>query len=200
MKTSLQVQTRYNRLIGESTATNADSVGLSHINASILDIVNKYPFSWNITTASQVKNTALPADYNPIWGIKYAKDSDDNELTRVSIDSSINYTSGVYWLTYDTATQTYIFNSYDNATVYYYFVPTDLSGDSDKLIVPDMECVAYWAAAKNWIGDERNVQLQSLYENEAEKRVKNMYQNDLMFSEVDIEGSIVDLQDVYGNE
>jgi hypothetical protein len=70
-------------------------------------------------------------------------------------------------------------------------VPADLSGDSDVCLVPDGESVAYLAASKNWIGDERNQSLKQEYEKEAGSRIQRMYNSDFNFSEISRESSLV---------
>jgi len=46
-------------------------------------------------------------------------------------------------------------------------------------LVPDGEAVAYLAAAKMWIGDERNQALKADYEQEATARISQMYTQDI---------------------
>ena len=51
---------------------------------------------------------------------------------------------------------------------------------TDICVVIDPELVAYGAAAKNWISDERNTQLQQLYEQKYEQGIKALFIADLM--------------------
>jgi len=192
MKTFGDVQQRYNYLIGESTST-ADDAGKSHINWAILDIVNRYPFNWNIATADLTLSAgvaSLPADYNANYKLKDARivtssgADDDNVFTMIDVSERDQYTESdyVYWITYNSLANEYTFNSPTRSgtvPIYYYFVPSELSSTADYCIVPDAESVAYLAAAKNWVGDERNTQLQLDYIAEADKRIECMRINNL---------------------
>lgn len=188
------IQLRYQMLVGQPTGT-IDAFGTSNINAAIRDILNKYKFSWNlksanITLASGV--STLPADYNPHWHIHDARivvsGVDDNVFTEIQAWERSNYNDGsyVYWITYDTTTDTYIFNSLaEDATVaiVYNFIPTDLSAPADKCFVPDLEAVSYLAASKKWVGAERDTELKQVYQQEADKLILAMYVHDMQFQE-----------------
>ena len=191
--TFLQLQERLKYLIGEDGSTGADSTTTgntqkSHINAAINDIVNQFPFSWNVahadlTVTSGVAN--LPADFNPKWAIDDARDANDNVYSYVPLfDRNADTDDYVYWITYDTTGDVYVFNTnQDSATVtiYYHFIPAELTTDAGKCIVPDQEAVAYLAGAKHWISDERNEELQAKFDQEWNRRVQALYIQDLNF-------------------
>lgn len=207
--TTIQKRTAY--LMGESdyTTSNDDKTFRDdHINQSIQDIINAYPFSWNVTSEDLTLSSGtsnLATDYNPKWHLKDARiensgTSDDDIFTEVPITDRDNADTdnGVYayWITYDNSTKRYIFNSNKSSgtvTVYYYFLPETLSSDSDVSVVPDAEAVAYLAAAKMWLGDERNEKLQKNFEQEAALRIQQMYKTDQSFGPVYTQGSVVDL-------
>jgi len=190
----LQTYTRFLYLVGETDVTSITDVQKSHINAFVADICNAFPFSWNIKTADLTLAAGvanLPADFNPNWHLHDARivvTSTNNDYVFTEIDPTNRDKYGtsdyVYWITYDTTTGNYVFNSTiqtGTVTIYYYFKPATMTLDADVCIVPDGEAVAYGAAAKNWIGDERNEQLQKNYEQEAAIRIQRMYNNDLSF-------------------
>lgn len=182
MATLSTLQQRYLDLIGDSDGT-IDSFGTRNINAAINDIINRFQFYWNIadttiTTSNGVAN--LPTDYNPIWGIFDARS--DVIYTQISLTERDNYSEGdaVYWITYDTANNVYVFNSLkdETITIAYNFIPTDLTNASDVCVVPDIEAVSYLAASKNWIGAERDTELKREYEQEADKYIQAMWFRD----------------------
>ena len=181
-------------LIGETDVTAVTAVHKSHINAFIKDITNAFPFSWNMATddltlAAGVSN--LPTDYNPNWHlddvrITGSSTNDDNVFTEIDIKDRDKYgaTDYKYWITWDATNEIYVFNTLTQTgtvTIYYYFEPADLSGDTDVCVVPDGEAVAYGGASKNYIGDDENVQLKQEYEKEAASRIQRMYNQDLNF-------------------
>ncbi len=203
--TYLQIRKRTQYLRGESD-TAGETVINDHIQSAIRDILNTFPFSWNLATDDLTLSSgvaSLPADFNPIWGLYDARivgdsTSDDNIFTPLNIKDRDSYDSAsyTYWLTYDTTTNRYIFNTKTQSgtvTIFYYFYPDDLSLDADVCIIPDWEAVAYLAASKMWVGDERNIPLKQDYQAEARGRVQALYNNDLMFGPVDRQLSIVSL-------
>lgn len=211
MATFSEIQTRFLYLIGESSTSSITAIHKSHINYAVKDICNAFPFSWNLKTdtvalSSNVGN--LPTDFNPKWGlidvrvVDTTSYYDDDIFTQVAVTDRDNYSTSdhTYWITYDTSTNRYVFNSmHDNATVtiFYNFIPADMSGDSDVCVVPDAEAVAYLAASKNWVGDERNQALKADYEKEAASRIQALYNQDLNNSEKTYEYSkVVDNTDI----
>lgn len=197
--TFLQIQNRFLYLVDESTITD---IHKSHINYAVKDIVNAFNFSWNvassdITLASNVAD--LPTDYNPIWGILDARVvnsgvANDTIFVQVPIKNRDSWGSSdaKYWITYNTTTSKYVFNSpYDNSTVkvYYNFIPTDMSADGNVCIVPDGEAVAFLAASKFFLGEDQDKNIKDMYQQEASARIQRMYASDLNFSERDCEYS-----------
>ncbi len=191
-------------LIGETDVTAVTVVQKSHINAFVKDITNAFPFSWNVATDDLTLSSGtanLSADYNPNWHLEDARivggsSNDDNVFTEIDIKDRDAYgsTNYVYWITWDATNEVYVFNTpvqTGTVTIYYQFEPVDLSLDADVCIVPDGEAVAYGAAAKNWIGDERNVVLKQEYEREAANRIQRMYATDLNFGPKYLERSKV---------
>lgn len=203
MATFSDIQDRY--LILKSDAGGAiDDTGKSHINWAIKDILNAFPFSWNIkkTDLTLSSGTAsLPSDYNPTWHIDDARivnssTNDDNIFREASLgETDLSTDNYIYWITYDTSSNRYIFNSNQTSgtvQIYYHFVPSELSNDGDTCVVPDGEAVAYLAASKNWIGDERNTGLQAIYAKEAGARIQNLYTNDIKYGDIPEQGSVID--------
>ena len=188
---------------GESDVAGDVTIN-SHIAAAITDILNTYPFTWDLATANLTLagGTAnMPADFNPKWGLPDARIAgssvgSDQVFTPVPIKDRNSYASTSYpcWLTYDVTNKVYVFNTNvqtGTVTIFYQFFPATLSADNDVLLIPDGEAVAYLAASKMFIGDERNVELKTQYEMESNQRVKSLYQADLMFGAPDKELNIV---------
>lgn len=205
------IRRRYNYLIGNSDYTTTNAINDSNINAAVQDFLNLYPYTWNVatTTGSLTTGTfSVAADFNPHWHLLDARvvnsgAGDDYIFTEVPIQDRDAYQSGdyVYWLTYDTSTKRYIFNTHtQSGTVryYYYFFPDLMAASSDAAaqavtcIIPDGEAVAYLAAAKNWIGDERNQSLAANYMAEGLKRAALLYSHDMQFGPNFSEGTVVD--------
>lgn len=192
------LQQRYQDLLGDSDGT-IDNFGKRNINAAISDIVNRYPFSWNVasTTLTLSSGTAdMPNNFNPRWGLMDARivvsdDNNDTVFTQVPIYERDKYSSDdyVFWITPDISGDKYVFNTKTQTgtvTIYYYYVPTELSSDSDKCAVPDTEAVSYLAASKNWIGAERDEALEAKYREIADRHINALYLRDLQQS-ADIE-------------
>lgn len=185
------VQTRYLDLIGDSDGT-IDNFGKRNINQAVLDIVNRYSFSWNLKSATLTLSSGtadLPVDFNPRWGladarIEYLGEGGDNIFTVVPIFDRDNFGEDdfVYWITPDVSNDKYVFNTHTltgSVTIYYNAIPTEMSGDSDKCAVPDKEAVAYLAASKNWIGAERDEALEQKYREIADRYITGLYFRDL---------------------
>lgn len=194
--TYLQIRKRTQYLRGE-TDTAGDTVINDHIQAAVRDILNTYPFSWNITATNLTLSSGtadFPADYNPKWDIdariSNSSVADDNIFNQITIRDrdAFDTSSYAFWRTYNTSTSRHAFNTKiqsGTVTLYYHFWPTDLSADADVCIIPDWEAVAYLAAAKMFVGDERNVQLKADYEQEASSRIQALYQADMTFGPMD---------------
>ena len=189
MATFLSIQTRFLALVDESAITATHK---SHINYAIKDIINAFPFSWDLTTASLTlaAGTAnLPSTYNPKWRIYDARitassTSDDSIFTEIDPKDRDSYgsTDYVYWITNNAGT--FVFNTpvqTGTVTIYYYTLPTDLSGDNDVCVVPDAEAVALMAASKHFLGEDQDPNLKDMYEKESGGRVQAMYSQDLNF-------------------
>jgi hypothetical protein len=199
-----QIQTRYQYLIGENSTT-PDAIGKSHINYSIKDICNAFPFSWDLTTTDLTLTAGvatLPANYNSKWGIYDARlinatVDDDNIFTLISIADRDKYndTDYVYWLTTNSTTGRQEFNTplqTGTVTIYYYFVPADLTADDNVCIVPDVEAVAYLAASKYWLSDDNDTNLKQVYEQEASSRIQQMYSQQMTFGPMPTFNSPID--------
>jgi hypothetical protein len=202
------IQQRVNYLIGDTSATTQAIIN-SHINASVNDITNAYPFSWDITkTTGAITGSApeysfnLAADYNPKWHLMDARivgtnTGDDHIFEEIVINDRDQYSPGTYkyWITYNTSSQVYVFNTKESSgtvTYYYYFKPATLSAAGDFTVIPDTEALCYLAASKNWLTDERNQALTELYKQEASARIQSMWQTDNSFGAVPVESTVVD--------
>ena len=205
MATFLQIQTRFLVLADESTITTAHK---SHINSVVQDIINARPFSWNIKSGTVTLSSGsgdLPSDYNPRWGIEDARvvntgNVDDVIFTQIPISFRDSYGSSdpKFWITYNTTTSKYVFNStYDDATVtvYYHFIPSDLSADNDVCIIPDIEAVAKLARNKNFETEDPEDPANAKRAYDFENIIKQLYQQDLNFSDIDVEYSLMMDQD-----
>jgi hypothetical protein len=201
--TFLQIQTRFLALVDESAITSTHK---SHINYAIKDIINAFPFSWDLTSTDltlAAGTSNLPSTYNPKWRIYDARitassTSDDNIFTEIDPKDRDRYGSSdyVYWITNNAGT--FVFNTptqTGTVTIYYYTLPTDLSGDSDACVVPDAEAVALMAASKHFLGEDQDDKLREMYQKEAGSRIKEMYSQDLNFGPKVYESSIVSSND-----
>lgn len=192
MATYLRLRTRTQYLRGEED-TAGETVINDHIQAAIEDIVNKYPFSWAQASETISDGDALSTltyTINQKWGMRVL-DDDGNEYTRILPEDQYKYTGTdykVFWISASTFQTT----STDALNIHYYYIPAAMTGDSDVCIIPDGEAVAYLAASKMFIGDERNDKLQSIYEKEANDRIVSMWQADNSFGPIIMEGSVLD--------
>ena len=189
--TYADISQRVQDLIGQPSGT-INAFNIRNINNAVNDILNKYPFSWNLKTADLTLAAGvadMPADWNPKWGIHDARivvssTDDDNEFTQINIYDRDKYGTDdyVYWLTVDVSSNKTIFNSKTQTgtvTIYYNFIPTDMSTDADVCVVPDTEAVSYLAASKNWVGSERDTELKREYEQMAKQYIDALYFRDL---------------------
>lgn len=219
--TFLGLQERVKYLIGEDGSTGADSTTTgatqkSHINAAIKDIISRNPYSWNVDTTTVTLDASgeanLPADYTPKWQLEDCRIVDsvgyDTVFTHINIPSrNIDDSLNLYWITYDVANDIYVIHSNqasETLTIYYHssYVGAnaagtgldDLSADTDVCAVPEQEAVAYLAASKHWISDERNEELASRFQREAEQRISALYIQDLNFGAQYYQGSPTDYE------
>lgn len=211
--TYVQLRKRTQYLRGETdySTSSVNTVINDHILFAIRDTIAAYPFNWDRTTTTGTITTlssgnygfALPANFFVKWNLDDARilnaGTTDSIFRQIPIEDRNSFTSPfnyVYWITYNTTTSLYEFNTLTTSgtvTYTYHFIPADLSADADICIVPDGEAVALLAAAKMWIGDERNAQLKSVYEQDAAARIKAMYSADLTFGPLYTEGNPVDM-------
>ena len=199
---TIRKRTAYLRGETDYTTSTANTVINDHINYEIKEICNQFPFSWNLTSADLTLSSGvatMPTDYNPKWRIYDARivgsnKMDDTKFSEIPIENRDDYqNTSVYWMTYDTTAETYIFNTPTQSgtvTIYYYFIPADLSADADVCLVPDGEAVAYGAASKMYIGDERNIELKKDYGMEAQRRIQALWSGDNMFAPTYLERSV----------
>ena len=182
---------RYQDLIGDSDGT-IDAFGGRNINNAIKDILNRYKFSWDLTTASLTLTAGvsnLPTTYNPTFHLEDARivassTNDDNVFSEIDIADRDSYSTDdyVYWITWDATNHVYVFNSLTQTgtvVIYYYIIPATLTADADYCIIPDLEAVSYLAASKNWIGAERDAELKAVYEQAADRYIQALYLRDL---------------------
>lgn len=189
--TYLELRTRTQYLRGEDNVAG-DTTLNSHIQYAILDILNKFPFSWDKKVVSQATNANLPTDFNSKWGVSV--NDGDQTWSQINPEDSYAYTGQmVFWITYESDRYKINTENTETLNITYSTIPTALSGDSDVCIIPDGEAVAYLAAAKMYVGDERNVELKSDYEKEANDRIQSMWTADNMFGPQLQEGSILDI-------
>lgn len=206
MATYLQIRRRTAYLRGETDygTGSTNTVINDHVNATVQDTVNLYPYSFTITTASltlSAGTASLPTDYNPKWHLKDARitatgQADDRQFVEIDIVDRDLYADAdnVYWITYDNTLKRYIFNTKaltGTVVIFYNFIPADMTADADVCVIPDAELTAYGAASKMWIGDERNTELAGGYEKEYRARAQALYQSDEAFGPQEPQGSVV---------
>jgi len=185
--TYLELRTRTQYLRGEED-TAGETVINSHIQYAILDILNRYPFSWANAEDTISDGDTLPTDINRKWGV-VVKNSDGVEFTEIlPSDQDSNSSDYVFWL----SGGKFYTHSSDTLKIFYNYIPTALSGDSDVCIIPDGEAVAYLAASKMYIGDERNKELKDDYKKESNDRVMLMIQADSIYGPLVTERSVLD--------
>jgi hypothetical protein len=195
-KTFLDIQARYQILSGDDSVLTTGTTGDSHINAAIDDITSTYPFSWLRTAVTASLSSGvitLPSNYQPAFGIEYARIVTGEDLVQKDAKGMQDNGTNGYIITYVPGSDAYTLTCQTltgSVLYYYYYTPTALSDDSDICFIPDPEAVAYLAAAKNWIGSERNEALQMSYAKEADRRIKAMIQQDAAFGPVISEDNI----------
>lgn len=205
MGTYVQIRLRTAYLRGEtdySTSSNNTIIN-SDVNASVTEACNAFNYTWTqslVPLSFDATGTlTLPSDYNPRWHIPDMRLADGSGQTFQEIPladrdlwSSNQYK---YWILYDNVAKVYkAFSKTVSAavSVVYHFYPTDMTTDSDVCVIPDTEAVAYLAASKNWLSDERNQALKADFEGEAQTRLKALYATDLAFGAADAVGNPVD--------
>jgi len=184
----LLLRTRTAYLRGEEDTSTEDVID-SHIQSAIEDICNEYPFSWTQDDDTIANGDDLPTTINRKWGVIIV-DSNGNTLTEIPPKDQHSTTStSVYWL----SGGKFYTHSTETLYIYFYYLPTALVNDADICLIPDGEAVAYLAASKMYIGDERNRELKEDYKGEAKERIQSMIAADELYGQTIIEGSIIDL-------
>ena len=181
--------------VGKTDNATANTIRDNCIVDAVTQICTDNRFSWTLAkdTLSVVAGAAnLPTDYNPSFGLVFAVHqvtgtANDREYTRVDIRDIDNYSSSdyVYYITYDTSSGVYVFNSNqttDTVVIYYHFLPTELSSDSDVSIVPDDMAVVYLAVALWWLAKERDESNYDRFYKEYEKRLAKMVLQDAAYN------------------
>lgn len=208
LSTFSYLRQRFNYLIGDTSSTTS-AIGDSHLNASIIDICNAYPFSWTVTkTTGSITGSGpeyslnLAADLNIKWGLLDARIvgsqvGDDHLFEEIPIPDRDQYAIGSYkwWRTYGSMGNVYVFNTKESSgtlTYYYYTLGSTLVNGADVCFVPDPEAVCLLAASKNWITDERNQSLSERHRQDASVRIQSLWQTDNAFGPQPSEGSVVD--------
>lgn len=171
---------------------NSDSVRDKMINLARKEVYNSYPFSWaraSATLSLSSNQAALPTDYNPLFGIHYAKDENDNVYTQIDpklqdqYDDTDDY---VFWVDYDSTAGNYVFHTPTSATtmeIIYYILPADLSDDADEDVCPDPEVIGLLAAAKLWLAKERDETNHDRYMALYRQRLTKLITNDKKWTE-----------------
>ena len=142
----------------------------------------------------------LPNDYNQTWGLADARivvscTDDDHTFTKINIADRDSYSSDdyVYWITYSTTGDKYVFNSKTltgTVTIYYSTIPaSDISG-ATTTIIPDTEAICYLAASKNWIGSERDIELEREYKTVSDQLITAMYLRDMQDTILPFAGTV----------
>lgn len=186
------IRQRTNYLLGDETATTSSTLD-SSINATVNDIIQVYPFSWDLTSTTGSLTAgafSLATNYIPKWRlydvrITVSSTNDDHIFNEIDPRDRDQYDSTryVYWIT-STAAGVYTFNTPVQAgtvTYFYYYFPSPMTAASDACLVTDVEAVALLTASKHWINDERNQALSHDYEDKGKARVDNLYAQDLNF-------------------
>ena len=201
------VQQRYNDLIGNTTSSTADVIGQRHINSIVQDVLGDYPFSWNLKSGTITLSggtATMPTDYYPGWQledcrIKQTGTGNDLIFTQILVTQQDLYDTStpVYWITYASSTDSYQFNSNiltgTVSITYHYNAPT-MVNTTDPCVIIDPELVAYGAAAKNWITDERNTQLAQIYQGIYSQGIKGLYEEDVANNAVLTQQGVTSLQ------
>ncbi len=186
------IRQRTNYLLGDETATTYATLD-SSINNAVNDIVQVFPFSWDLTSTTGSLTTGtftLATNFIPKWRlydvrIVVSSTNDDHIFTEIDPRDRDKYdsTQYVYWIT-STGAGVYTFNSTiqtGTVTYFYYYFPSPMTAAGDACLITDVEAVSLLAASKHWINDERNQALSHDYEDKATGRIKDMYAQDLNF-------------------
>lgn len=171
--TYLQEKDATANVLGNTDGGTADTVRDNAINSVRRnEIANAYPFSWlekvdaTITTSSGT--ASLPADYNINHRPKDVRflnslPGDDYIYKEVPKELYRNYGSMdyVYYIDWDSSATRWRIHTPADTTlqVTYYHVPALLTADADVDLIPDLDCVAFLAAARFFLasdGDEAN--------------------------------------------
>jgi hypothetical protein len=175
--------------LGRTDNATANTIRDNSLNDAYNQICNDNKFSWlikktTITVASGVAN--LPSDYNPQYGLFAAYSqtgtANDKSYERVDVRELDNFSSSdrVYYISYNSTTNYYVFNGNNDETVtiYYYYIPAELSADADVCVVPDDSAVVYLATAKWWLAKERDEANYDRFYGKYAERLLKMMSND----------------------
>jgi len=190
LETYATLQRKVANYLGKTNNATAVTLRDNAINDAINQACHENRWSWLLTTTSTALSSGifgLPADYNPQMGLEtayiaVAGTDNDHIMGRVSVKDLDSYSTSdyVYWLTYNTSTDRYQFNSNQTSgtVVFYYFrVPTELSG-SQVCAIPDPQAVVYLAVAKYWLASERDEDNYDRFYQKYLERLDKMKSND----------------------
>ncbi len=181
--------------LGKTNDSTAVTLRDNAINDALRQIYQEGRWSWLLTSTSTALSSSsfdLPADYNPQMGLETAYiaetgTANDHIMLRASVQDLDAYSTSdyVYWISYDTSTNRYQFNSNQSSgtvTFYYYAIPSDLSGASDVCRCPDPSAATYLSVAKYWLASERDETNYDRFYGKYQDRLERMKSNEAAFN------------------
>ena len=190
--TYLQEKDATANVLGNTDGGTPDTVRDNAINSVRQnEIANAHPFSWTQKINSSITTVSGVADLPSDWNINHQpKDirivtgvrGGDHLYTQVPMELFNNYGSGdyVYFIDWNSSTNRWRINTKEDATLQatYYAIPPALTDDDDIDQIPDLDCIAFLAAARFFLasdGDETNHDRFTVL---GQKRLDLMIQND----------------------
>lgn len=171
MSTFLELKDATANVSGRTDGGTANTIRDNAINNVYrFTIADAYPFSWltvTTTVATDASGDAdLPATFNRTHSafvrVAGAGASDDISLVQVPFEVFDRYDAGGqnrYYIEFNSATNLFALKTSEASktlTVTYFQRPAIMTLNTDVCIVPDSECVVLLAAAKVWLGKERD--------------------------------------------
>jgi hypothetical protein len=178
--TFLQEKQSVSNTLGRTDGATANTVRDNAINEVRYEIANTYPFSWLETPTTVVTDANgqvdLPADFNIVHKPKDVRIGSE-VLVHIDKQQSDDVSIPWYFVDYNSSTSKWRLNTNQASSsvdIIYYQIPAELTTDAQVDIIPDLTIIKYLAAARYWLGSERDETNHDRFETLGQQRLRVM--------------------------
>lgn len=165
MSTYLDAKNATANVLGRTDGATASTLRDNAINNVVrFEIADAYPFTWLVKESTSSTDASgywtLPTDYNPMHRIKQLRRASDDALFQeINPEQFPAYGEGdlKYYIDANAGSYRLVTTEISTSlTGLYYHRPAAMTLDADVIIVPDLDCIAFLAAARYWLSSERD--------------------------------------------